>query len=95
MLPVTIKRHDQFQIELKASNPLASGTRHRSYEFDLYFFAPRNLGVRRENYPKAQFYTDLQSYQRLNTPTVPLDRFARGPECPIEAAGRDRERRDS
>lgn len=84
MLHVTVKRHDRYQIELKVSYPLATNeARHRSHEFDLYFFAPRNLGIRRENYPKAQFYADLQSYLRLTTPTVPLDRFARGPECPI------------
>jgi hypothetical protein len=83
MLHVTVKRHDRFQIELKVSYPLPSGARYRSHEFDLYFFAPRNLGVRRENYLKAQFYSDLQSYLRLTTPTKPLDHFAAGPDSPL------------
>lgn len=83
MLQVTVKRHDRFQIELKVSYPLPSGAHHRSHEFDLYFFAPHNLGVRRENYSKAQFYADLQSHLRLTTPTVPLDRFVDGPGSPL------------
>lgn len=82
MLQLTVKRHDRYQIELKVAYPVPGGARKQSHEFDLYLFAPLNLGVRRENYSKDQFYRDLQSYLRLTTPVVPLERFVRGPESP-------------
>lgn len=83
MFRLTVKRHDRYQVELKVAYPLPSGARRSSYEFDLYLFAPLNLGVRRENYSKGQFYADLQSYLRLTTPKVLLERFVDGDESPL------------
>ncbi|MCB9902870.1 MAG: hypothetical protein H6831_00535 [Planctomycetes bacterium] len=82
MFRLTVKRHDRYQIELKVTYPLPGGAKKRDYEFDLYLFAPLNLGVRRENYSKAQFYADLQSYIRLTTPEVALGEFVEGEGSP-------------
>jgi hypothetical protein len=70
-----ISIHDLHQMELKINYPLLDNHRRDSYEVDLYFFAPRSLGVHPQTYSKQQFYTDLQSYIRIRTPSVPLNRF--------------------
>jgi hypothetical protein len=75
--------HDQHQIELKLNYPLLDDRRRTLYEVDLYFFAPRSLGVHPQTYSKQQFYSDLQSYIRIRTPSVPLNRFRGGSQSPL------------
>jgi hypothetical protein len=75
--------HDQHQLELKLNYPLAGGRRRTMNEVVLYFFAPRSLGVHPQTYSRQQFYTDLQSYIRLRTPSVPLDRFSDDTRSPL------------
>jgi hypothetical protein len=78
-----ISIHDLHQMELKLNYPLLDNHRRNSYEVDLYFFAPRSLGVHPQTYSKQQFYTDLQSYIRIRTPSVPLNRFKAGAQSPL------------
>jgi len=90
--------HDQHQLELKINYPFAGGRRRTLYEVDLYFFAPHSLGVHPQTYSKQQFYTDLQSYIRLKTPSVPLHRFngsARSPLSQLRGALEQKARRPS
>ncbi|MBU0678094.1 MAG: hypothetical protein KJ626_08235 [Verrucomicrobia bacterium] len=67
--------HDRHQVELKLSYPLPRTGGSTSYELDLYIFAPQSLGVHPNTYSKQQFYTDLQSYIRVKTPSTQLARF--------------------
>jgi hypothetical protein len=78
-----ISIHDQHQMELKVNYPLPGDRRRTLYELDLYFFAPHSLGVHPQTYSKQQFYTDLQSYIRIKTPSVPLNRFKGGAQSPL------------
>ena len=83
-----ISIHDLHQMELKLNYPLLDNHRRNSYEVDLYFFAPRSLGVHPQTYSKQQFYTDLQSYIRIRTPSVPLNRFKGRAAEPIGTTSR-------
>ena len=88
-MEVRVSIHDQYQMELKFNYPLPDDRRRTLYEVDLYFFAPRSLGVHPQTYSKQQFYTDLQSYIRIRTPSVPLNRFegtAVGPLAQLRGA---------
>ena len=75
--------HDQHQMELKLNYPLFDGHRRTLYKVDLYFFAPRSFGVHPHTYSKQQFYNDLQSYIRIRTPSLPLNRIKGGAQSPL------------
>jgi len=82
-MEVRVSIHDQLQMELKLNYPLPRDHRRTLYEVDLFFFAPRSLGVHPQTYGKQQFYTDLQSYIRIRTPSVPLNLFKGSAESPM------------
>ena len=82
-MDVRVSIHDQHQMELKLNYPLLDDQRRTLYEVDLYFFAPHSLGVHPQTYSKQQFYTDLQSYIRMRTPSVPFNRLKGGETSPL------------
>lgn len=82
-MEVRVSIHDRLQIELKFNYPLSGNHRRNLYGVDLYFFAPRSLGVHPQTYSKQQFYTDLQSYIRIRTPSVPLNQFKGDAHSPL------------
>lgn len=71
--PIGISLHDSSQIEIKTLHSLAdseaSGEKI-SYVQDVYFFAPRSLGINHDSYPKDLFYRSLINYIRIKTPKV-------------------------
>ncbi len=75
--------HDDYQIELKLNYPLPRGSTKTFYEVGLFVFAPLSLGINPATYSKQQFYTDLQTYIRIKTPSIPLNRLADGETSPI------------
>jgi len=83
MMESTVKAHDQYQVELKLVYPFPPGSSPTHYELDLYIFAPRSLGVSPETYTKQQFYTDLQAYIRVKTPSISLIQFENGSSSPL------------
>jgi hypothetical protein len=82
-MDVRVSIHDQHQMELKLNYPLPGDRRRTLYELNLYFFAPYSLGVHPQTYSKQQFYTDLQSYIRIRTPSVPLNRLKGSETSPM------------
>ncbi|HRR42029.1 MAG TPA: hypothetical protein P5244_12405 [Syntrophales bacterium] len=79
----TVTIHDNYQIELKLNYPLRQGTGKTFYEVGLYLFAPTSLGINPGTYTKQQFYTDLQTYIRVKTPSIPLSRIDNGETSPL------------
>lgn len=75
--------HDDYQIELKLNYPLPRESTKTFYEVGLFVFAPLSLGINPATYSKQQFYTDLQTYIRIKTPSIPLNRLADGETSPI------------
>lgn len=67
-----VRRHDNYQFEVKLGYDLH---RHRSperYQVDTYFFIPENLDINEATYSKNQFYRDLLLYLRFRTPDFTL-----------------------
>jgi hypothetical protein len=67
-----VRRHDDFQFEVKLGYDLQ---RHRSperYRVDTYFFIPENLDINQATYSKNHFYRDLLLYLRFRTPDFTL-----------------------
>lgn len=68
--------HDKYQIEFKLKYPLPKDSGKTAYEVQFYVFAPTSLGINPSSYSELQFYTDLQAYIRIKTPTIPLNLIA-------------------
>ena len=75
--------HDEYQIELKLKYPLPRGFSKTFYEVGFYVFAPMSLGINPASYSEQQFYTDLQTYIRIKTPSIPLNLVAETGTAPL------------
>ncbi|MHB9098394.1 MAG: hypothetical protein ACYC5X_11315 [Syntrophales bacterium] len=75
--------HDDYQVELKLNYPLPRRSTKAFYEVGLYVFAPLSLGINPGTYVKHQFYTDLQTYIRVKTPSIPLSHITEGRMSPL------------
>jgi hypothetical protein len=86
--------HDQQQIELRHTLPLAGIDREGPSVLDLYFFVPRNIGVSAQNYPRDEFYGDLNYFMRIDVPPTLLDALAddRAGASPLVSLRRSLER---
>jgi hypothetical protein len=87
-LSAQIEVHDRHQFEIRSSYALAGGRGRQRYIVDTYFFIPRNVGLTRANYSRAQFYGDVTALVRLDVSLLPLDELAdpRCPASPLSAA---------
>ncbi len=83
MIEETITIHDRYQFEVKLNYPLDSDARSQKYEVDSYLFVPDNMGVNEMSYSKEQFFSDIQAYIRLKTPSMMFSRVAAGDDSPI------------
>ena len=82
-MDVAVTIHDNYRIELKVNYPLLRRAEKASYELGLYLFAPISLGINPATYSKEQLYSDLQTYIRVKTPSIPLNQLANGAETPL------------
>jgi hypothetical protein len=73
---LNLTAHDHEQIEVQHTHDLLPKTRARPIDLELYFFIPRNVGVRADNYPREEFYGDLTHYMRLDLPDLALAELA-------------------
>ncbi|MBL0058157.1 MAG: hypothetical protein IPP35_03405 [Elusimicrobia bacterium] len=67
-----VRRHDQYQFEVKLAYDLHPQHKRECYRVDSYFFIPENLDVNESTYSKDQFYRDLLLYIRFRTPDFTL-----------------------
>lgn len=69
-----IKIHDSHQFEIKHVYPLNSNDgRALRYTVELFLFIPQSLDINPESRRKEEFYRDLQSRLRWQTPVCLLD----------------------
>ncbi len=69
-----IKIHDRHQFEIKHVYPLSSKDgRALRYTVELFLFIPQSLDINSESLRKEDFYRDLQSRIRWQTPVCLLD----------------------
>jgi hypothetical protein len=76
MLEKDVKIHDRFQFEMKLDYKIKKNKKKTSYDIDIYYFIPHNLGITPQSYSKIIFYKDIQSYIRFKTPTLLLRQIA-------------------
>ncbi|HOW28158.1 MAG TPA: hypothetical protein PK876_06625 [Elusimicrobiota bacterium] len=67
-----IRRHDNFQFEIKLGYDLNRQRKNDRYKVEFYFFFPANLDVNETTYTKQQFYRDRLLYIRFKTPDFSL-----------------------
>jgi len=73
-----IYRHDQFQFEIKLAYPFQKKRVATTYSMETFFFIPQNLGINHYSYHKDDFYTDIKSYIRFQTPVTLLSNLTSG-----------------
>ncbi len=76
MIRETMTIHDRFQFELKESYNLSRDSLTDSYHIKTYFFVPRNLNIGKETYSKEDFYKDIKTNIRLETPALHMATLA-------------------
>lgn len=67
-----VRRHDQYQFEVKLAYDLHRHIPRDRYRVDTYFFIPENLDINSATYTKKHFYRDLLLYIRFRTPDFTL-----------------------
>jgi hypothetical protein len=91
-----VELHDREQLEIRFNYAMGANPGQHEYRMDAYLFVPRNVGLNRGNYTRAEFYADVTPYMRLDAEAVPLEQLADGtrPPSPLhrlwEAVGRFR-----
>jgi hypothetical protein len=73
-----VRRHDQYQFEVKLAYDLHRHIPRDRYRVDTYFFIPENLDINTATYTKNQFYRDLLLYIRFRTPDFTLSALTDG-----------------
>ncbi len=71
-----IRRHDEYQIEVKLDYDLHRTRRKERYTVEYFFFLPENLDVNEATYTKERFYRDMLLYLRFKAPDLSLDQLA-------------------
>jgi hypothetical protein len=71
-----IRRHDDYQAEVKLEYNLDRQRRKDLYTVEYFFFLPQNLDVNAATYSKEEFYRDLLLYIRFQAPDLSLEELA-------------------
>jgi hypothetical protein len=74
-IAIQFEVHDRQQLEIRVAHRLDQAEEHL-FKVDTYFFIPRNIGINASNYPKEDFYADVNALMRLEAPALSLDRLA-------------------
>jgi hypothetical protein len=80
-----IELHDREQLEARFDYAMGGEPGQHAYHMDAYLFVPRNVGLNRTNYTRAEFYADVTPYMRLDAEALPLEQLAddRAPASPL------------
>jgi hypothetical protein len=68
-----VQIHDKHQFEVKLDYSLSASERESCYRVEAYLFVPKSLGAHLTTYSRDQFYSDLHTYIRFKTPSLPLE----------------------
>jgi hypothetical protein len=71
-----IELHDHEQLEIRFDYAMGGDPGQHAYHMDAYMFVPRNVGLHRGNYTRAEFYADVTPYMRLDADALPLTQLA-------------------
>ena len=71
---VQVSKHDRYQLEIK-TQMIAEHSNDNKEQIDLWLFLPPALGISPSGYSSEEFYSDLRTYTRLETPLFHLDAF--------------------
>lgn len=74
-IAIQFEVHDRQQLEIRVAHRLDPSEEHL-FKVDTYFFIPRNIGINASNYPKEDFYADVNALMRLEAPALSLLRLA-------------------
>ncbi len=61
--------HDSNHLEVKLDYRVDPNEKAK-YRVESYFFIPANLGISKQSYGSADFYSDVQGYIRFKTPSI-------------------------
>jgi hypothetical protein len=89
-LGIQYEVHDREQLEIRFNYGLGHDTGAQLFKVDTYLFIPKNVGVNKANYSKAQFYADVTALMRLDAAPLPLEQLA-DPSFRASPLGRIRE----
>ena len=78
---LNIEKHDQWQLELKS---IFYSNESQDIEISVWFALPMAIGISSHNYSKSNFYRDVRSYTRLNTPEISLENLLDAPHSPLK-----------
>lgn len=67
--------HDHYQLELKLDYPFDARQKQGDQGFDAWFFFPPNLGIDEPAFDREDWYADLATYIRFQTPRMSLERL--------------------
>jgi hypothetical protein len=82
-----IELHDHEQLEIRFNYAMGGDPGRHAYHMDAYLFVPRNVGLNRGNYSRAEFYADVTPYMRLDAEALPLAQLADGSAPPSPLHG--------
>ena len=68
----SIRIHSRHHLELKSEYPLFKDSRKTSYQMDLYFFSPSQLGITEKRIGVRNFIDNIHIYTRFSTPVLSL-----------------------
>ncbi|OGV47918.1 MAG: hypothetical protein A2017_02405 [Lentisphaerae bacterium GWF2_44_16] len=81
----SLELHDKYQFEVKFTYPLDKTVPYTEYNVETFMFIPNNLCVNHTTYTKDDFYSDMQKYIRLKTPTMLLKNILNDDKSPLKA----------
>ncbi len=68
MISTYVKKHDNYNIELKLNYNFKDIKKTKKYDLDMFLFIPESLNINKNTYNKEEFYNTKQSYIRFMTP---------------------------
>ena len=79
---IQVSKHDRYQLEIK-TQMIAEHSNDNKEQIDLWLFLPPALGISSTGYSSEEFYSDLRTYTRLETPLFHLDDFLSSSASPL------------
>ena len=67
--------HDRYQFETKLSYNLDPSLKTNDYKVSMYMFIPKALDVNKHTYPKQQFFQDIRTFIRFQSPKISLKKL--------------------
>ncbi|MBI4153781.1 hypothetical protein HY501_00440 [Candidatus Woesearchaeota archaeon] len=70
-----VVKHDRYQFEVKLNYNLDQKQKINKYKVSMYMFIPKALDIMAETYTKQQFFHDIKSFIRFQSPKISLNKL--------------------